>query len=113
MPLGESTIDMDPANINIIEILTSLGGGAAVTAVAWTLLYIVWRRFEVANQSRIDDLVYRAKTCEDDRRMLRNDLTTLSGKMHDLERTQIENVTEAIERNTRALEKLHQTVTIN
>ena len=91
---------------NLVEVLTSLGGGAAVTAVAWTLLYLIWKRFEVANQARIDDLMTRAHACETDRQSLRAELMGVSMKLHDLEHTELQRMTVAIEQNTAVLEGL-------
>ena len=58
----------------LTEILASLGGGAAVTTIAWTLLYFMWKRYDTANSSRMTELIDRTSACEMDRIKMREAL---------------------------------------
>lgn len=90
----------------LIEILTGLGGGAAVTTVAWYLLFTVWKRFEATNNARIQELIMRAESCERDRVELRKEISAVTDRINDIQTVQVTKLITAIDHNTSELHAL-------
>ena len=92
----------------INEIIKGAGGGAAISLLAWTLLFKLWQRFEKVNQARVDELTRRADICEEDRKELRKEVGELHSRFHEFEHSERERVTDAIEDNTKALDRMSE-----
>lgn len=90
----------------LLDIVTGLGGGAAVTVIAWTLLYFIWKRYELSNGLRIDEIIKRADICEADRELLRSEVRAIGEKLYKFESEYTKRITIAMEKNNIALTDL-------
>ena len=95
------------------EVLTSIGGGAAVSTIAWSLLYVVWRKLEGANADKFNMLNNRADKCEEDRNHLRKKLDDLNEEFHSYERDNMRDAVKVMEENTVEIRKLIETQKVN
>ena len=87
----------------LIEILTGLGGGAAVTTIAWYLLFTIWKRFEIANTARINELITRAESCERDRLEMRKEVALVTTRVDEIQTVQVAKLIDALNNNSHQL----------
>lgn len=87
----------------LIEVLTGLGGGAAVTTIAWYLLFTIWKRFELANNARINDLISRSEACERDRLELRKEVASVTMRVDEIQTVQVGKLIDALNNNSHQL----------